>query len=254
MTGDYHEFSTVSEAPDTGASLLGQRLIFSPSATQSGFITLPSECSPHLISHVHVESYAEGEFSHRGHEETGLSQKIPRGYRREAGEAVAMSPTGTEGCQHVPFQPTMRVTPEAGTPDTPDGAGIEVLVPHGTNPDTADPRRISVTLPEGMGLNPAAAAGLGACTDGQFGVGGEDGRLVTDGSGRFNEENGERTEEPPPPPACPGASMIGNFEVQSPDLPTEACKVAGRTLEECPQQQEREGTLLEGPVYLGAPL
>ncbi len=55
-----------------------------------------------------------------------------------------------------------------------------------------------VTLPEGMGINPASANGLVACTDAQFG---------------YHTNN---------PIGCPAASKIGTVEVQTPSLPADS--------------------------------
>jgi hypothetical protein len=261
-TGDYHEFSNVREAPDTSGLLMEQRLIFSNAATEHGFVTMPSQCVGQLTYHLALESYAGGEGSRRAAEE-GTGEEGARshppvpggyGYRTETATATSTSPTGVSGCRNVPFDPTIKVTPETGQSDAPDGAAVEVEVPQGSNPDSADPRKISVTLPEGMTIDPSAAKGLEACSDQEFGVAEEGGRLVTEGSGKFHEELGQQVEEPPPPPACPAGSKIGTFMVESPDLPEEVCREAGKTLEECPAESERERTPLEGSVYTAAPL
>ena len=52
-----------------------------------------------------------------------------------------------------------------------------------------------MSLPRGLGLNPAAAAGLQACTDAQFGKGTKN------------------------PVSCPAASQIGTASIQTPVLP-----------------------------------
>src|SRR6516225_4061317 len=104
---------------------------------------------------------------------------------------------------------------------------------------------VKVTLPEGMTLNASSAHTLQACTDKQFGV-------VEKSPGHFAEHPLVVEEGPI---NCPPGSRIGTFQVKSPDLPQQACSVAGQTISECEaKHQPIENTPLEGGVYVAAPV
>jgi hypothetical protein len=90
------------------------------------------------------------------------------------------------------------LAPETTQSDQPDGLTTELSLPHDPSPtgiDSSQLKTASVTLPEGMTLNPAAAAGLEACTPAQIGI-------------------GTRA-----PVACPSGSKIGTVALDVPDLP-----------------------------------
>ncbi len=74
----------------------------------------------------------------------------------------------------------------------------------------ANVKRAEVTLPKGMGLNPAAAPNLKACTDAQFGKG-----IAIGDLSRFADPAGVH----PPAIACPAGSAIGTVSIQTPVLP-----------------------------------
>lgn len=177
-SGDYHEFFTIKEIPNGLAELVDSRLIFFGPNELGGelpFITMPSTCLGPQTTFLKVVSY-EGEEDSKSF----------------------TTPVGASGCGEIPFEPEVAVTPSSTQSDQPDAATIEVKVPQ-----IADPTKINsstlkdahVTLPEGMTLNPAAATGLEACTDAQFGRG---------------TENAV---------ACPAGSQIGTVTVETPNLP-----------------------------------
>jgi hypothetical protein len=181
--GDYHEYFEIDNVPTQGEVLgalkvplrvLKSKLLFNGRAGIGNFLTLPSECSPSSTAHLEVESYSG-----------------------EVAQTVTHTPVGVEGCDEVPFKPTVTVTPENAGSDQPDGATAKVEVPQKAGPDeinTADVKDIHVTLPEGMTLNPSAAHGLAACTDSQIGIG------TTN------------------PVTCPAASKVGTVAIET-DLP-----------------------------------
>lgn len=107
------------------------------------------------------------------------------------------------GCNTVPFDPGLGVTPGTAQVDSPATPTIETTLPFITGGETQSEshlRNANITLPEGMGLNPSAANGLQSCTDAQFGKGTRN------------------------PVACPAASRIGTVEVETPPLPAGALK------------------------------
>lgn len=177
-TGDYHEFFTISNIPKN-PELIESRLIFEGTALGPGgtspFITMPSTCLGPQTTDLKVRSY-------EGQEEDGSFT----------------TPVGASGCEKVPFAPTVKVEPATTQSDEPDGATVKVEVPQNTSPTAIDSSMLkdaSVTLPEGMTLNPAAASGLEACTNAQF------------GKGTTN------------PVSCPAGSQVGTTTIETPDLP-----------------------------------
>jgi hypothetical protein len=177
-TGDYHEYFTIENVP-TSPELVESRLIFFGNALAPGgtlpFITMPSTCLGPQTTHLTVESY-------EGQRET----------------KPFTTPVGASGCEKIPFKPTVKVTPSTSQSDRSDGATIKVEVPQNPDPAGLDSSMLKdarVTLPEGMTLNPAAAGGLQACTDQQFGKG-----------------TTAKVE-------CPTTSQVGTTTIETPDLP-----------------------------------
>jgi hypothetical protein len=177
-SGDYHEFFTIKEIPTT-PELVESRLIFFGKTLAGGgtlpFITMPSTCLGPQTTYLKVLSY-------EGQEET-------RSFT---------TPVGAGGCDKVPFAPTVKVEPSTTRSDAPDGATIKVEVPQNSEPDGRDSSMLKdayVSLPEGMTLNPAAASGLAACTNAEFGKGATN------------------------PVSCPAGSQIGTTTIETPDLP-----------------------------------
>lgn len=180
-SGDYHEYFEIDNVPREGEMLgakvpigvVKSKLLFEGRAGQGNFLTLPSICSG-TTSYLEVESY-NGEVS----------------------STPTHPPVGIEGCDKVPFKPTVTVTPENTGSDQPDGATAEVKAPQNVGDNeinTSDIKDVRVTLPEGMTLNPSAAHGLAACTGAQIGIG------TTN------------------PVACPAASKVGTVTIET-DLP-----------------------------------
>jgi hypothetical protein len=125
----------------------------------------------------------------------------------------AKLPPGVEatGCDDVPFDIGLSITPGTTAVDSPAPATIVTTLPfdpakEGGEVEEVGPdefegisqshvRKAEIQMPAGMGLNPAGAQELAACTDAQFKKG------VRTGT---NE--------------CPAASDIGTVEVDSPPL------------------------------------
>lgn len=177
-SGDYHEFFTIKEIPTT-PELVESRLIFFGQTVGAGgtlpFITMPSTCLGPQTTELKVRSY-------EGQEET----------------KSFTTPVGASGCEEVPFEPKVNVTPATTQSDAPDGITVKVEVPQNAGATSIDSSMLKdahVTLPEGMTLNPAAANGLQACTKTEFGKGTEN-----------------KVE-------CPSGSQVGTTTIETPDLP-----------------------------------
>ena len=209
---DYHEFFTISDI-SAALPLVKNRLVYDGQAGTGGggaFLTTPSTCyDPSVPGFENVYSTFLRADSHQS-PDPNFPANPPS--TRESPLPSGVMPTG---CDLIPFDPSIDVTPGTAQTDSPAGASFDLQVPFDprasiANSNVQDTR---VTLPEGMGLNPAAANGLVACTDEQFGKGTKD------------------------PVACPAASRVGAVEVHTPALPSTGGE---------PQ--------LTGDVFVGQPL
>jgi hypothetical protein len=144
-------------------------------------LTLPTSCSGSpLQTDVEGDSWADpGTFN-----TYGLTEPMPT----------------LDGCNRLPFGPTIDVAPDSQAASTPSGLTVGVHVPqdlnlNGAGLSEADVKDTTVTLPAGVALNPAAADGLQSCSESQVAL----------------NENA--------PAACPEASKVATVEIESPLLP-----------------------------------
>jgi hypothetical protein len=173
------------------------------------------------------------------------------------GEEAALTLTGCESLNAL-FQPTLSF----GHPSAAEGTGqpaqesLSAGAPSGmtftlnqseasVNPLCGEPspgnvycppiapelKTLTLSLPEGVTLSASSAAGLGACTNAQFGLGSEF------GNARHPLPAGLQPSEPAQEGHCPLDSKIGQVEVLSPDLEREP--------DNAPQ--------LKGSLYVAAP-
>jgi hypothetical protein len=111
------------------------------------------------------------------------------------------------GCGALDFSPKIKFTPTSRSADSPSGMDVALSLPqeglkNPNLPAEAYLKRVMVNLPEGLTLNPAAATGLGACSETEIG-------LVSASPIRFDSS----------PPACPASSKVGTAEITTPVLP-----------------------------------
>jgi hypothetical protein len=144
------------------------------------FLSLPTSCTGPLQTTVQGDSWAQ------------------KGVFTEP-----FSPTSEpslDGCNRLPFEPSISVAPDSQAGSSPSGLTVGVHVPQdsilsakalaeSTVKDTA------VTLPAGVALNPAAADGLQACSEAQIALSADSG------------------------PTCPEAAKVGTVEIKTPLLP-----------------------------------
>jgi hypothetical protein len=105
-----------------------------------------------------------------------------------------------DGCNRLPFNPSISVAPDGQAGSTPTGLTVGVHVPqdvslNGTGLSEADVKDTTVALPAGVALNPAAADGLQSCSEEQV-------ALPVDALS-----------------SCPEAAKVGTLEIKSPLLP-----------------------------------
>ncbi len=167
------------EAPPASLPVIGSRLVFNGQAG-TGYLTMPSNCAGPQVTQLEVKSHATS---------TG-------GVELED-SALFETAVGADGCENVPFAPSIETT-ASGATDSPEPATVDVQLPFNPNPSeiqTSHLLKATVTLPEGAGLNPSVANDLETCTDEQFAKGTND------------------------PVACPPSSRVGSVEVETPALP-----------------------------------
>ncbi len=155
---------------------------------------------------------------------SGESWETPTGPGLVAQPFAYRSPEGISGCNHLPFEPSVSVAPDVPSGSSSTGLTVGVHVPQTATLNAkglaeSTLKDTTVALPAGVGLNPAGANGLEACSESEIGFTG-----VEPGSGLDLFTAGL------PEPFCPDASKIGTVKVKTPLLPN----------------------ALEGAVYLAA--
>jgi hypothetical protein len=144
------------------------------------FLELPTSCTGPLHTTVEADSWQrEGAFI--------------------SSDPFVALPT-LDGCNELPFGPTINVSPDGQAGSTPTGLTVGIHVPQDVSLDAeglgeADVRNTTVALPAGVALNPAAADGLLSCSEAQIAL------------------------EVHAVPACPEASKVATVEIKSPLLP-----------------------------------
>lgn len=122
------------------------------------FLSLPTSCpGSRLQSSVEADSW----------DEPGVFSSLST-------EAASEPMPVLSGCNHLPFSPSIKVTPDGQQASEPSGLTTDVHVPQeeSLNPNglaESDVKDITVALPEGLDLNPADADGLSSCSEAQIG-------------------------------------------------------------------------------------
>jgi hypothetical protein len=163
------------------------------------FLALPTSCTGLMASTMTADSW-----------------EAPGVLTEPVGEPMG----ALHGCNRLPFEPSIAVTPGVTEASKPSGLKVDVHVPQqeSLNPNglsEADPRDITVTLPEGLALNPSAANGLQACNETQVGYKGENHQT---GAQEFEPEVYDSETGKDEPTACPDASKIATATIKTPLL------------------------------------
>jgi hypothetical protein len=191
---DYHQGFTIKiPTPSPGTLTWKSRLVNFGRTGDGTYITTPTTC-------FDPDTGAYSTFL-RARPAAEEAPQFPAGFTPFA----AGLPPGVEleGCEIVPFDPSLAVLPGTDLVDSPAAPQVTVEMPFEPDPEGLERshvRNASITLPAGMGLNPSAAPGLAACTDAQFGKGTRN------------------------PVSCPAASLIGTAEVETQPLPAGSLK------------------------------
>jgi hypothetical protein len=142
-------------------------------------LALPTSCTGPLHTEVETDSWAH----------TGSFGSFPSDPMQ-----------AQDGCNRLPFNPSINVAPDGQAGSTATGLAVSVHVPQDVslNPtglSEADVKDTTVALPAGVALNPAGADGLQACSEEQIAL-------------SVNAV-----------PACPDASKVGVVKIKTPLLP-----------------------------------
>jgi len=189
-------------------------------------LVLPTSCEGPLHSSTEADSWAE--------------QK-PEGQRPIFAESQPMP--AMQGCSQLPFEPSVKVTPDGNEASTPTGLTVDVHVPqesilNARSRAESSLRDTTVALPAGFALNPSDAGGLEACSEGLVGY--EGARAFETSPGlklpAFTPQvpGGEGSSEALQPGInfCANAAKIGTVKIKTPLLPP--------------------GQPLEGSIYLAS--
>ncbi len=117
-------------------------------------------------------------------------------------EAILTDDKGTpfvwEGCENLPFEPTLVPVPGTHRAHSPTGLDVNIDLPsnEGANGYSASAvKKTVIDFPPGMSVSPSAVAGLQACSEAQIGIGSNN------------------------PPSCPDGSKLGNVTIATQVLP-----------------------------------
>jgi hypothetical protein len=175
----------------------------------SPFLVLPTSCATPLVTGVSGTSWPDAE---------GKTQTLTA--RNEPPWARASQPVSLEGCDKLPFNPSIAVKPDTSSASTPSGMTVEVNMPLKDTTLASDKlaegdiRSTRLELPEGVMASAGAADGLATCGTGETGFFG----LPSDTQQVLQGEL-EAQRFTPAPASCPDAAKVGTVEVNTPLLP-----------------------------------
>jgi uncharacterized repeat protein (TIGR01451 family) len=144
-----------------------------PESLPAPFVTMPGDCSGNPLT-------VGGRYD---------TWDIPGEY---AEASVELSPV--DGCNALAFEPSIEAHPTTNLADAPSGFLFNLHVPQNEEPEqvsSGELKEALVRLPAGLSVNPAAAGGLGSCSETQIGLQSET------------------------PAQCPDASKLGSAEAES---------------------------------------
>jgi hypothetical protein len=126
------------------------------------FLSLPTACPGAVKTGVEADSWTEA----NEQEAHGLPQTLLK--------PVFTTMPGLDGCNQLPFHPSISVEPDIPDASSSTGMTVNVKVPQedSLNPEglaDADIRDTTVALPPGVAINPAGGDGLEACPDNLIG-------------------------------------------------------------------------------------
>jgi hypothetical protein len=163
------------------------------------YLTLPTTCSENgMQTEITAQSW-----------EPGVA---------EVSKGGTSSPSQLQGCERLPFAPTLSVESDRHEASTPSGLNVGITVPQGTTTAQgglaeADIGETTMTLPEGVQVNPGSANGLATCGVAESGFTGQNSDTGATLSGELGKQSFA-----PQVATCPNASTIGEVTIHSPLL------------------------------------
>ena len=176
---------------------------FQPSLTP--FLTLPTSCVTPFVTSVEGKSWPI-----KASPEAEPESVVLQGARTASLKDQFGRELGITGCNQLSFNPGIEVAPDVQQASTPTGLKVDVHVPQEVSENagglsSSAVKDIQVTFPEGVTVNPAAADGLEACSEGQIGF------IV-------REEETNLFTPTLPSGFCPSASKVGTVKIKVPIL------------------------------------
>jgi hypothetical protein len=179
------------------------------------FLSMPTSCTGSLNSDVEADSW--------------IAPTAPG----EGSRLAAAPMPALDGCNRLPFEPSVKVTPDGSAGSTPTGLNVDVHVPQEETLNAnglaeSDPRGITVALPSGVAVNPSGGDGLEGCSEALAGFTGEvevePGVHAAGFTPRLPGsipalEAGEGSALQPGGNFCQDASKIGEVSIRTPILP-----------------------------------
>jgi hypothetical protein len=156
--------------------------LVSEAAHPPAFLTVPTSCAAPLQASVETDSWLEPEVR---------------------GDALPAEPLPTlEGCNRVPFSPTIQSSPTTNSASSSSGLDFNVDfknegLDNGEGLAQSHLKDTTVTLPEGFTINPSAGVGLVGCTPADY---------------------ARETVDSLPGAGCPNESKLGTVEIETPLL------------------------------------
>ncbi len=128
-------------------------------APRTPFLNAPTYCpgTPASFS-AHMNSWQDGEWA-----TASLDSELGTG-----------TPFVFEGCESLPFSPSVTIEPTSRAAGAPTGLDVNVQIPPNPGPDalaSSNLRKTVVRLPQGMTVSASSASGLGACGLAEIGIG-----------------------------------------------------------------------------------
>jgi hypothetical protein len=117
---------------------------------------------------------------------------------RELATDAEGTPVQWEGCENLPFAPTVTPVPGTHRAHSPTGIDVNVELPSNEAPNgfsASTVKKTVIDFPQGMTVSPSAVAGLEACSEAQIGLANSN------------------------PPTCPDGSKLGNVTIETQLLP-----------------------------------
>ncbi len=186
----------------------------STATSRPPFLVMPTSCGP-FNSTVHADSWAAS--GHPSQQAEPITYGLP--------EAI-------DGCNHLPFDPSIEVKPDVPDASTSTGLTVSVHLPQTAelNPEglaESSLRDTTVALPEGMAVNPASGDGRETCSEGLVGFTGfaeldpasESGAQTATFTPKLPGSFGSSELLQPGVNFCPNASKVGTVKIKLPILP-----------------------------------